>query len=293
MGRDLARASDVARRTFEEADDALGFALSRLMWDGSADELTATSNAQPALLVHSVAVHRLVSDRLGAVAMAAGHSLGEFSAWVASGGLDFIDGVRTVRRRGELMYRSGLERPGTMAALLGVDEEAAAALCRAAASESGVCVPANYNSPGQIVISGDRPSIDRAIGLAREAGAKRALPLNVSGAFHSPLMEMAEAGLSAQLEGVAFGAPAFPIVSNVTAGPVTDPAEARRLLVRQLTAPVRWTESVRTMVEAGIRSFVELGPGSVLAGLVRRIDRQAEVRSIGTWSEVEEALGNG
>jgi [acyl-carrier-protein] S-malonyltransferase len=293
MGRDLAEASAEARRTFEEADDALGFALSRIMWDGPAEELTATSNAQPALLVHSIAVHRLVGGRLGGAAMVAGHSLGEFSAWVAAGALGFGDGVRTVRLRGELMYRSGQARPGTMAAVLGLEDGAAAALCRSATSEGGVCVPANYNSPGQIVISGDRPAVERAMGLAREAGAKRAVPLNVSGAFHSPLMESAAAGLAAQLESVAFGEPAFPVVSNVTAAPVTDPAEGRRLLVRQLTAPVRWADSVRAMVAAGVRDFVELGAGSVLAGLVRRIDREVRVRSVGTWSEVEEVLADG
>jgi [acyl-carrier-protein] S-malonyltransferase len=293
MGRDLADASELARRTFEEADDVLGFSLSRLAWDGPAEDLTATANAQPAILVHSLAVYRLIADRLGPVAMAAGHSLGEFSAYVAAGSMSFADGVRTVRLRGELMYRTGQERPGTMAALLGLDDAAALELCREAAAGGGECVPANYNSPGQIVISGDREAVERAMLASKQAGAKRALPLNVSGAFHSPLMRTAEAGLAAQLQSVGFEAPGFPVVSNVTARPVSDPGQACQLLVQQLTSPVRWTESVRAMIEAGVQDFVEVGPGSVLAGLVRRIDREARVRSVGTWTEVQEFVAHG
>ncbi len=287
MGRDLAGSSDAARRTFEEADEVLGFALSKLCWEGPEEELTATSNAQPAILVHSVAAYRAAVDSIGDVALAAGHSLGEFSAWVAAGALSFADGVRTVRRRGELMYEGGQARPGTMAALLGLDDAEAERVCREASGADGECVPANYNSPGQIVISGDVAAVERAMGLAKDAGAKRALRLNVSGAFHSPLMRVAEDGLRAQLDSVQIGAPAFPVVSNVTAEPVTQAADARRLLVEQLTSPVRWTESVRTMAARGVTSFVEVGPGSVLSGLVRRIEKGVPTRTIGTAAELE------
>jgi [acyl-carrier-protein] S-malonyltransferase len=287
MGRDLAAAFPEARQLFEEADDVLGFSLSRLAWEGPEDQLTATSNAQPAILVHSVAAFRVVRERLGDIGMAAGHSLGEFSAHVAAGSLTFADGVRTVRRRGELMQRSGDERPGTMAALLGLDDEAVEDVCSQASAERGDCVPANYNSPGQLVISGDVAAVERAMELARAVGARRVVRLNVSGAFHSPLMQVAEQGLRAQLDGVAFDAPRFPVVSNVSAQPVTDAGEARDLLVRQLTAPVRWAASMRTMVDAGMERFFEVGPGNVLSGLLRRIERSAEARTVGTPAEIE------
>jgi [acyl-carrier-protein] S-malonyltransferase len=282
MGRDLAERFPAARDIFERADRALGVPLTRIMWEGPEDELTATHNAQPAILTHSVAARAAVLDSLPPVTLAAGHSLGEFSAYVAAGAMAFEDAVRAVRRRGELMYRSGQDRPGTMAALLGLGDEAVEAVCQDASGEDGVCVPANYNGPGQVVISGDEPAVRRAMELAREAGAKRALPLNVSGAFHSPLMEVAEAGLKEHLAGVTLSPVAFPVVSNVTASPVTDPEEARRLLVEQLTSPVRWTASMRTMLDGGVRRFIELGPGSVLAGLMKRIEREAEVISLGT-----------
>ena len=287
MGRDLAEASDVARRTFEEADDVLGFALSKLCWEGPEEELTATRNAQPAILVHSIAAFRAAGDALGDVGLAAGHSLGEFSAWVATGALSFADGVRTVRLRGELMFEGGNARPGTMAAVLGLDDAEVERVCREASDTEGDCVPANYNSPGQIVISGDIAAVERAMTLAKEAGAKRALRLNVSGAFHSPLMRVAEDGLRSQLDAVEIGNPAFPVVSNVTAQPVTDPADARRLLVEQLTSPVRWTESVRTMVAQGVTQFVEVGPGAVLSGLVKRIEKGTPTRTVGTAAELE------
>ena len=286
MGRDLIASSAAARRTFEEADDILGFPLSRLCQEGPEAMLTATSNAQPAILVHSIAVLRTLEDRFGDVTCAAGHSLGEFSAYVAAGALSFGDAVRTVRRRGELMQESGEARPGTMAAVLGLDEGAAEDVCRRASETDGVCVPANFNSPGQIVISGDVPAVERGMVLAKEAGAKRAVRLNVSGAFHSPLMAVAEAGLAAQLETVEIADPRFPVISNVTARPVTGAADARRLLVSQLTSAVRWTESVHAILGMGVRSFLEVGPGSVLSGLLRRIDREAETRTVGTAEEV-------
>jgi [acyl-carrier-protein] S-malonyltransferase len=292
MGFDLCSEYPEARRTFEEADDALGFSISRLCFEGPEAELTRTHNAQPAILVHSVAVHRVLGARLPATRSAAGHSLGEYSAYVAAGALEFDAAVRVVRRRGELMLGSGDERPGTMAAVLGLDDEKAEAACRQASAEvGGDCVAANYNSPGQLVISGDVTTVGRAIELVREAGARRAVPLNVSGAFHSPLMKVAEAGLAEALAEVEFRDPAFAVISNVTAEPVTSADRARDLLTRQLTAPVRWTAVNLTMIERGARVFYELGPGNVLSGLLRRIDRSLEGSAIGTAADVERFRG--
>jgi len=287
MGRELAAVYPAARATFDEADEVLGFRLSQLCWTGPEQELVATRNAQPAILVHSIAVLRVVADRLGPVTAAAGHSLGEFSAWVAAGTLGFADAVRTVRLRGELMQRSGDERPGTMAAVLGLEDEVLDQVCLDASTADESCVPANYNSPGQLVISGDVAAVERAMSLALAAGARRALRLNVSGAFHSPLMQVAQAGLQAQLESLAMAGPAFPVVSNVTGEVVTDPQTARLLLVRQLTSPVRWTACVRTMLGAGIVRFLELGPGTVLSGLLRRIERAAAAAAIGAPADVD------
>lgn len=292
MGRDLAERFPEARDTFAEADEALGIYLTRIMWEGPEEELTATHNAQPAILAHSIAVHRLLAPVLGEVSHGAGHSLGEFSAYAAAGAIDFASALRTVRRRGELMFRSGECRPGTMAAVLGLDDDAVEAVCRDASAEDGVCVAANYNSPGQLVISGDVAAVDRAVELAKVAGARRALRLNVSGAFHSPLMEVAEPGLAEQLDAIDFAAPAWPVVSNVDAAPVVDPVEARRLLLRQLTSAVRWTDCMATILGAGVKSFLELGPGAVLTGLLKRIDRSAECRAIGTADDVERILNS-
>jgi len=290
MGQELAAQYPEARAVFAEADEALGSALSRLAWEGPAEELTLTHNAQPAILVHSIAAYRVVAERLGAVDCAAGHSLGEFSAHVAAGTMSLADAVRTVRRRGELMFRTGRERPGTMAALLGLDDAEVEKVCRDASAFGGECVAANYNAPAQVVISGDVPTVEKAMELARAAGAKRAIPLNVSGAFHSPLMSEATPGLSAQLDTVVLSRPRFPIISNVTAQPVTDPVSIRRLLIEQLTKPVRWSASLQSMLQAGVREFIELGPGEVLGGLLKRIDRSASHRAIGGPAEVE-ALG--
>lgn len=286
MARDLADAHPIAKLLFEEADDVLGAPLSKIMWEGPEDELTRTHNAQPAILVHSVIAHRILADRIGDVSLAAGHSLGEFSAYVAAGTLTFADAVRTVRRRGELMFRAGQERPGTMAAVLGMDAGALEKVCLDASAQGGECVAANYNSPGQLVISGDVPTVHIAMELAKQNGAKRVVQLNVSGAFHSPLMSPAEAGLRAQLADVPFEKPKFPVVSNVTAKPVSDVVHARQLLIQQLTMPVRWTACIQTMVAAGVKDFIELGPGNVLSGLMKRIDRSTTARAVGTAAEV-------
>ncbi len=287
MGRELAERYSAARAVYQEADDVLGSALSRLAWEGPLDQLTHTHNAQPAILVHSIAAYRVAADRLGAVDFAAGHSLGEFSAYVAAGSLELGAAVRTVRRRGELMFRSGKQTPGTMAALIGLDDAQVESVCREASASGGTCTAANYNAPSQVVISGDVPTVQKAIELARAAGAKRAILLNVSGAFHSSLMGLATPGFTAQLDTVAVAAPRFPVISNVSAQPVVDPVAVRRLLVEQLTSPVRWTASMQTILAAGVREFVELGPGDVLGGLLRRIDRSARCRTVGTPEDVE------
>jgi [acyl-carrier-protein] S-malonyltransferase len=292
MGKDLAERFPEARAIFQEADEALGFALSTLMWEGPADELTLTVNAQPALLTHSAAVWAVLKAADIDVVAAAGHSLGEFSAYHAAGSMSFADAVRTVRRRGELMLESGNARPGTMAAVLGLDDEVVEGVCHEASTEDSVVVPANFNTPGQVVVSGDVAAVERVGPMLVSAGAKKVQPLAVSGAFHSPLMRVAEAGLQAQLEAVTFADPAFAVVSNVSAQPVTDGAEARRLLVDQLTSTVRWTHSVRTMLQMGAERFLEVGAGKVLTGMLKRIERAAEGRGValGTAEQVEAFL---
>ena len=279
MARALAESDAAAAAVLAEANDVLGIDLSGLMADGPEDELTATKNAQPALLAHSVAVLRAVGERIGPVTLAAGHSLGEFSAHVAAGTLSFEDALRTVRLRGELMYEAGLARPGTMAAVLGLSDEAIEEVCQRV--DAGVCQPANFNSEGQVVISGDLAGVEQGSALASEAGAKRVVPLSVSGAFHSELMSAAAEGLAEHLTGVDFQDPAYPVVSNVTAEPVTSGTEARELLVRQVTAPVRWSASIAAMVGAGVDRFLELGPGKVLCGLNRRNARGIPCSSVG------------
>lgn len=287
MGRELSLAFSQAKELFQEADDVLGLHLSRLAWEGPEDELTLTKNAQPALLVHSIAVHRIVGDGLGRVSMAAGHSLGEFSAHVAAGTLSFPEALLAVRTRGELMFASGLERPGTMAAVLGLDDEGVEEVCRRVREEGEICVLANFNTQGQVVISGGLAGVERGMTLAREAGAKRAVPLTVSGAFHSPLMEPAREGLREQLDKIKFSDSDYPVISNVTAEPVSKGSLARELLVNQLTSPVRWRASVEKMVEMGAERFFELGPGSVLGGLNRRNARGIPCVSLGTPSDFD------
>lgn len=291
MGHDLAKAFPVAAEVFQEADDILGAPLSRMAWEGPLDELTLTWNAQPALLVHSVAVFRVVGDELGPVGIAAGHSLGEFSAHVAAGTVTFRDALEAVRLRGELMFASGEARPGTMAAVLGLDDGPVEEVCLKVEKGGKICVPANFNSPGQVVISGEVEGVKEAMNLAKKAGAKRVLPLTVSGAFHSPLMASAISGLRERLEEIKFSDPRFPVVSNVTAELVDEGKVARELLVDQLTSPVRWAASVQTMVEAGAERFYELGAGSVLCGLNKRNARGLPCRSLGRPSDIDELGG--
>jgi [acyl-carrier-protein] S-malonyltransferase len=292
MGRDLAEQLPLARETFEEADETLGFALSKICWQGTEEELRQTVNAQPAILVHTIAVWRVLQNQTNVeVALAAGHSLGEFSAYVAAGSIGFVDAVRLVRRRGELMFQAGAQRRGVMAAVLGLEDAAAEEVCRRASLDTGgVVVPANYNSPGQIVISGEPEAVQRAAELAKDAGGKRTIPLNVSGAFHSPLMEPAVNGLRREIDRVRIADPAFPVVSNVTAEPNSSAADVPRLLERQLTGSVRWSASVRTMIARGITEFLEIGPGDVLSGLARRVDRSVSTRPLGTPLQLDALL---
>ena len=287
MGREIASAFPQAREVFEEANDVLGFHLSRLAWEGPEEELTLTNNAQPALLVHSTAVHRVLQGELGPVSVAAGHSLGEFSAHVAAGTISFPEALEAVRLRGELMFASGVERPGTMAAVLGMADEGVEGVCDAVQAEGLICVPANFNTKGQVVISGEVEGIERAMVLAREAGAKKAVSLAVSGAFHSPLMESAKGGLREKLEKIKFSDSRHPVVSNVTSEPVSKGTEARELLVDQLTSPVRWQASVEKMVEMGVERFFELGPGSVLCGLNKRNARGFPCQSLGVPADFD------
>ena len=287
MGRSLAAAYPEAAKVFEEANDALEFSISELAWEGPDEQLLLTKNAQPAMLVHSIAMYQVIRNRLDDVGMAAGHSLGEFSAHVAAGTLDFSTAVRTVRLRGELMYAAGLERPGTMAAVIGLDDTNVVSICERAEAEAGVCVPANFNSKGQVVISGDVTGVERAMDLAMEAGAKRVVRLSVSGAFHSPLMAAAAAEFEAWLETLSFNDPAFPIMANVNAEPVSTGDAAKVLLVRQFTTPVRWAASIQRMAECGVDRFLEVGPGSVLRGLNRRIVKPIPCASLGELEDLE------
>lgn len=293
MGKDLAERYPAARAVFAAADEALGVALSRLMWDGPEAELTRTHNAQPAILVHALAAHAVVREQVTPVG-AAGHSLGEYAAYAAVDALALGDAVRLVRRRGELMGEAGDARAGTMAAVLGLTPERVADVCREASTEAEVAVAANLNAPDQVVISGDPGAVERAGVLLKAAGAKRVLPLKVSGAFHSPLMAPAADGLRAALEGVPFRDPAAPVVANASAAPVRDAATARRLLSEQLTSPVRWVESMLCAAElADGAPFMEIGPGNVLAGLLKRCVPGAVVTSLGTAVEVDAFLAQG
>ena len=289
MGKDLADAFPAARAVFDEADRTLGIALSALCFEGPDDQLTSTQNAQPALLAHGAAAWTLIREHaLPHVRAAAGHSLGEFTAYHAAGTLSLDDALRVVRTRGELMFTSGVERPGAMAAILGLAADAVERVCATATAEGGVVVPANYNTPEQVVVSGEIAAVERAMALAKEAGAKRAIRLNVSGAFHSPLMEVAAAGLERALDGAAMGVPSFPVSSNVSAEPVRDATAAKALLVRQLTSPVRWTALVqRLAADHPGAVFVELGPGTVLSNLVKRIVPGVQTLPCGTVADVD------
>lgn len=293
MGRDLAEQHPAARAVFDSADRALGAPLTTLCFEGPEADLTATQNAQPALLTHGAAAWAVVRERVAPhVRAAAGHSLGEFTAYHAAGTFELAAALKVVRKRGELMAESGARTPGAMAAILGLDESGVEGACAdAAKSTGGVCVPANYNTPEQLVISGDVAAVEQAMANAKERGAKRALRLNVSGAFHSPLMASAGDGLRAALAAAGSKTPAFPVYSNVSTEPVRDAAPIAQLLCDQLTSPVRWTQEVRRIAEAVPGAlFVELGPGNVLVNLVKRIIPGAETATCGTAADVAQLL---
>ena len=291
MGKDLADRFPAARETFQAIDDALGAPLSRVMFEGPEDQLTATSNAQPAILAHSAAVFAVVGAGIAAVVGAAGHSLGEYSAYVATGALTAPEAAKLVRRRGELMQQAGAARPGTMAAILGLATQDVEAACREASKAGSVAVAANLNGPDQTVISGDPDAIERAGAICKTRGAKRVLPLKVSGAFHSPLMAPAADKLRLALDKAPFSDPRAPVFANATAEPVRDAARARRLLTDQLTAPVRWVACMERAATLGADlRFLEIGPGAVLAGLLKRIVPGAAVTSLGTADEVTKFL---
>ncbi|MBI5353693.1 MAG: ACP S-malonyltransferase [Chloroflexi bacterium] len=273
MGRDLAAQFPIAKLTLEEADSILGFSLSKLMMEGAADELNDTVNTQPALFVHSVASYRAFSHLYPDMkpALLAGHSLGELSALAASGALSFADGLRLVRKRGELMKHAGTLAPGGMAAILNLDIPALEKVCTEASTEHEVVQVANDNCPGQVVISGAKPAVERAMVGAKTAGAKRALPLAVSIAAHSALMASIQQEWNEAVASAKFTSLEIPVIGNVHAMPLTDEASARADIMAQMQSRVRWTESVRYMVAQGINTFVEVGTGTVLGGLVKRI----------------------
>jgi [acyl-carrier-protein] S-malonyltransferase len=283
MGRALADAFPICRETFAEADAALGEPLSQLCFDGPEDRLQLTENTQPSILAVSVAACRLVESRGLRPAFAAGHSLGEYAAHVAAGTLSFADALRTVRRRGQFMQEAVPVGEGAMAAILGLDGPAVAAACEEAATAmpGRVVGPANLNAPGQVVIAGHADAVARAGEIAKAAGAKRVIPLAVSAPFHCALMKPAEDRLAPLLRGLSAQEPRIPVVANVDAQPKRSAADAIEALVRQVSSPVRWEDVVARLIAEGVQTFVELGPGTVLAGLIKKIDRRASVMSVG------------
>ncbi len=297
MGRELAEAFQTARLVFEEVDDALDQRLSRLMFEGPESDLTLTENAQPALMAVSLATTRVI-ERDGGKALAevaafvAGHSLGEYSALAAAGSLELVDAARLLRQRGQAMQKAVPVGAGAMAAILGLDLETVRQLAQDASNATEVCVTANDNAPGQVVISGDKLAVERAVALAAERGGKRSVILPVSAPFHCPLMAPAADVMAEALAAVTLAPPQVPVVANVTARPLHDPETLRRLLVEQVTGMVRWRESVETMRDEGVEVFVECGAGKVLTGLTRRIDRALTGTAINSPADIETFLGS-
>ena len=287
MGKDLYANSPVARELFDQANALLGISLSRICFEGPEEELRQTKNTQPAIFLHSIVLSRLMEHN--GAGMAAGHSLGEYSALVFAGAMTFEEGLKLVRLRGELMQRAGEEQHGTMAAVVGLEPSVLEDICREAAP-AGVVQCANFNSPGQIVISGSVAGVRKGMELAKSRGAKLVKELVVSGAFHSPLMQGAGEGLRKALSNASIRDAKIPVYANVTARPVQHAAEIRTLLAAQLTSAVRWEESIAGMIAGGAASFVEIGPGKVLQGLVKRINSQVDVRGIDKFSDLKTAI---
>lgn len=293
MGRALAEAYPAAKAVFDEVDDALGERLSALIWEGTAEDLTLTQNAQPALMATSIAALRALEAEgiaWDGVAYVAGHSLGEYSALCAAGALSLADTARLLRLRGRAMQEAVPVGEGAMAALLGLDFAAATSVAEAAAAGE-ICQAANDNDPAQVVISGHKGAVERAVGLAKEKGAKRAVMLPVSAPFHCALMEPAAQAMQAALADVRIAPPRVPLVANVVAEAVDEPTRIRALLVAQVTGSVRWRESVAWMAGQGVTSFWEVGAGKALSGMIRRIAKEAETRAVGTPEDVEAAKG--
>jgi [acyl-carrier-protein] S-malonyltransferase len=295
MGRDLYDAFPAARELFDEADRVLGFALSRLCFEGPEETLTDTVNAQPAIFATSLACWRALKSTsplaFGAPSFVAGHSLGEYSALAAAGALDFADGLRLVRERGRLMKLAGERSPGGMAAILALDAAAVEGVCQQARHETGAVVQvANYNAPGQVVISGDERALERAMSLAGEAGARKVVRLAVSIASHSPLMAGIVDAFRRSVEAVALRRPDVPVVANVSAEPLDSVVAVRQEMVDQLTSPVRWVASMRHVLDAGVTTFVELGPARVLTGLLKRIERSARRENVGGAADLQALL---
>ncbi|RUA06619.1 MAG: [acyl-carrier-protein] S-malonyltransferase [Flavobacteriia bacterium] len=276
MGKDLYERSDLAKELFEKANEILGFSITNIMFNGTAEDLKQTKVTQPAIFLHSVILAKTLGNDFKPD-MVAGHSLGEFSALVANAVLDFESALKLVSKRAQAMQKACELEPSTMAAVLGLEDQIVEEVCH---QVGGIVVAANYNCPGQLVISGELNSIDHACEILKESGARRAVVLPVGGAFHSPLMEPAQEELGAAIEETVFNAPICPIYQNVTARAVTDPAEIKRNLMMQLTSPVRWTQTVQHMTADGATEFTEVGPGKVLQGLVRKIDRSVETNGI-------------
>ena len=279
MGKDLYDNSPMARELFEKANQLLGFRITDLMFNGTDEDLRQTNVTQPAIFLHSVLLAKTLDDSFKPE-MVAGHSLGEFSALVANGALSFEDGLLLVSKRARAMQKACEAEPSTMAAIVGLDDEIVEQVC---SSIDEVVVPANYNCPGQLVISGSVQGIDLACTKLTEAGAKRAIKLSVGGAFHSPLMEPARAELAEAINSTQFNTPVCPVYQNVTASPVSDPEVIKENLIAQLTAPVRWTQTVKNMIADGCTSFTEVGPGQVLQGLVKKVDRSMTTSGINTF----------
>lgn len=269
MGKDLYDTDPKAKKLFEQADEMLGFSLSKIMFEGSAEELKQTKVTQPAIFLHSVAAALCAPDFKPD--MVAGHSLGEFSALTAAGALSFEDGLRLVSARAQAMQAACEEEPSTMAAVLNLDDDKVEEICASVSASTGIVIPANYNCPGQIVISGKVEAVEEACQLMKEAGAKRAVILPVGGAFHSPFMESARKSLEEAIERAQMIRPACPVYQNVDALPYTDPGEIKINLKKQLTSPVKWTQTVRNMVAGGAKDFTEFGPGTVLTNMIKKI----------------------
>lgn len=285
MGKDLYDKFPRAKEIFDLANEILGFDLKSICFEGPEDELKQTRITQPAIFVHSIIVTQLLAEQKITPAMAAGHSLGEYSALVAAQAISFIDGLGIVKKRGELMQHAGEKHPGTMAAIIGLSGEEIIEICHKA-SPAGIVAAANFNSPLQVAISGSYEGIAKASELASQKGAKKVMPLVVSGAFHSPLMESAQEELKAALAEIDIQTAKFPVYANVTAKPVKNANEIRKLLYKQLTHPVRWVETIENMISEGANDFWEVGPGNVLAGLVKRINRDHAVLPKGTVEEI-------